>query len=107
MTLPRGEGGLGLFKLETFLGSQCCTWAKRAQSLDDNWKLRLYGKSLGNTLNIREKFYNPVEEPILCSIAKNMEKFHASLTTVKENIKNACIVLNPGIMCTVERTGAC
>jgi hypothetical protein len=98
MTLPRGEGGLGLFKLETFLGSQCCTWAKRAQSLDDNWKLRLYAKSLGNTLNIRERFYNPVEEPILYSIAKNMEKFHASLTVVKENIKNACIVLNPGIM---------
>ncbi len=31
MTLTREEGGLGLFSLSRFLGSQTCTWAKRAQ----------------------------------------------------------------------------
>jgi hypothetical protein len=44
MTLPREEGGVGLFSVELFLAGQVCTWAKRAQSLDDHWKLRLYKK---------------------------------------------------------------
>ncbi len=65
MTLTREEGGLGLFSLEIFLGSQACTWAKRAQTLDDNWKLRLYKGSNGNTLNLRSKNFSKREEPIL------------------------------------------
>jgi hypothetical protein len=40
MTLSREEGGLGLFKIKIYLAAQVCTWAKRAQSLDDNWKIR-------------------------------------------------------------------
>jgi len=39
MTLPREEGGNGLFEIEPFLCGQVCTWAKRAQTLDDHWKL--------------------------------------------------------------------
>jgi hypothetical protein len=31
MTLPREEGGVGLFSVELFLAGQICTWAKRAQ----------------------------------------------------------------------------
>jgi hypothetical protein len=56
MSLPREDGGLGLFSLRIFLNSQCCAWAKRAQNLDDNWKLRLYFKSLGTVLNLWSKF---------------------------------------------------
>ncbi len=54
MTLTREEGGLGLFLLKTFLGGQVCAWAKRAQNLHNNWKLRLLRGSLGNVLNLRE-----------------------------------------------------
>jgi hypothetical protein len=33
--LAREEGGLGLFDIKSFLGSQKCNWVKRAKNLDD------------------------------------------------------------------------
>ncbi len=83
MTLQREEGGLGLFSISNFLGSQACTWAKRAQNLDDHWKQRLYSKSLGSTLNLRAKFFNKAEEPILHNIALHMERMSFRLTEKK------------------------
>jgi hypothetical protein len=83
MTLQREEGGLGLFSICNFLGSQACTWAKRAQNLDDHWKQRLYSKSLGSTLNLRAKFFNKAEEPILHNIALHMERMSFRLTEKK------------------------
>ncbi len=65
MSLSREDGGLGLFSLRQFLMGQNCAWAKRAQNLDDNWKLRLYCKSLGSTLNLRSSYFNKEKEPIL------------------------------------------
>ncbi len=73
MSLSREDGGLGLFSLRQFLMGQCCAWAKRAQNLDDNWKLRLYSKSLGSTLNLRSSYFNREKEPILHNIAEGME----------------------------------
>jgi hypothetical protein len=81
MTLPREEGGLGLFSVDTFLAGQVCSWGKRAQSLDDHWKLRLYKNSLGSTLNLRAKFFDPNAEPILYNIASKVEVFHDNLTS--------------------------
>jgi hypothetical protein len=98
MTLTREEGGLGLFSIAIFLGSQACTWAKRAQTLDDNWKLRLYKGSNGNTLNLRCKNFNKTEEPILYNIAQNMEKFQHLLSKTGENYKEAYIVENECFM---------
>ena len=92
MTLSREEGGLGLFSLKTFLGGQVCAWAKRAQSFDDNWKLRLLRGSLGNVLNLRERYFKKNEEPILHNIAKNMELFQENLTKSNENFKEAFFV---------------
>jgi len=94
MTLRREEGGLGLFSLSRFLGSQACTWAKRAQSLDDNWKIRLYRNSLGGVLNLRGNDFNEAEEPILHFIAKNMETFHSNLTSTKKNYEEAYFIDN-------------
>jgi hypothetical protein len=88
MTLPREEGGLGLFKMSTFLGSQVCAWAKRAQALDDNWKLILLRGSLGNVLNLRERDFCGLREPILKNIAKNMEDFKFKLTGIKKITSN-------------------
>jgi hypothetical protein len=84
MMLTREEGGLGLFSLSCFLGSQACTWAKGAQSLDDNWKQPLYRNSLGGVLNLMGNDFNETEEPILHYIAKNMEKFHSNLKCKKK-----------------------
>jgi hypothetical protein len=84
MTLPREEGGIGLFAIEPFLGGQVCTWAKRAQTLDDHWKLRLYKKSLGSTLNLRSASFDKNAEPILHNIACQIERFLYNLTTKKK-----------------------
>jgi hypothetical protein len=98
MTLTREEGGLGLFSIPIFLGSQACTWAKRAQNLDDNWKLRLYKGSNGNTLNLRCKNFNKNEEPILFNIAYHMEKFQNLLSKTGKNYEEAYLVDNECFM---------
>ncbi len=94
MTLTPEEGGIGLFDIKKFLGAQSCCLAKRAQNLDDNWKLRLYAKSFGTTLNIRSRFYDPVSEPILYNIAKNFEIFLGGFTSAKENVRECFIFMN-------------
>jgi hypothetical protein len=95
MTLPREEGGVGLFSVTLFLAGQICTWAKRAHSLDNHWKLRLYKNSLGSTLNLRAKFYTINAEPILHNIATKMEKFHENLTTKKTTYWSLSLWITP------------
>jgi hypothetical protein len=97
MSLPREDGGLGLFSLKTFLNSQCCAWAKRAQNLDDNWKLRLYSKILGSILNLRSEFFNKASEPILYQIAVSTETFLYAFGKTKENIRETYVALNTNI----------
>jgi hypothetical protein len=98
------EGGLGLFSLDVFLGSQACTWAKRAQNLDDNWKLRLYRGSYGNTLNLRCTNFNKSEEPILYNIAYNMERFQNLLSKIGDNYKESYI-MTMSVSCMGAQTG--
>jgi len=85
---------VGLFSVEIFLAGQVCSWGKRAQSLDDHWKLRLYKNSLGSTLNLRAKFFDPNAEPILYNIVSKIEAFREKLTTVKNNILESFFVDN-------------
>jgi hypothetical protein len=94
MTLSREEGGVGLFKISIYLSGQICTWAKRAQSLDDNWKLRLYAKSYGSTLNIRDGIFDPVLEPILTNIAHNFSAFIVKLSKTKGNLMESYVLEN-------------
>ena len=48
-TLPK-EGGLGMFDLKNFISSLQCTWVRRAQVSNDNWKNTLKGL-IGNVLD--------------------------------------------------------
>ncbi len=105
MTLTREEGGMGLFKISIYLAGQICTWAKRAQSLDDNWKLRLYAKSYGSTLNIRGGKYDMVSEPILANIAKNFATFHGKLSSTKSNVIESWVLENDAITFEGENGG--
>ncbi len=105
MTLTREEGGVGLFKISIYLAGQICTWAKRAQSLDDNWKLRLYAKSYGSALNIRSGKFDPVTEPIISNIAKNFTIFIGKLSTTKRNIKESYVLENDAVTFEGENGG--
>ena len=39
---PLEHGGLGLFKINEFLQSQCCAWVRRSANLDELWKREFF-----------------------------------------------------------------
>ena len=91
------RGGLGLFKLNDFLDAQRCSWIKRAQNLDDNWKRKLYASSYGHITNIRAEYFNSYESPVLHCIVTSYEKFLANHTMWNENFKTELIFDNPSL----------
>ena len=95
--LSREEGGLGLFDIKTYLGSQKCNWIKRAKNLDDYWKQRIYSKSLGNIFNIRSKYFDRNSEPVLFSMAESFEKLIFAHSKSKENIRQSVIFENDSV----------
>ncbi len=95
--LSREEGGLGLFDIKIFLGSQKCNWIKRAKNLDDYWKQRLFSKSPGHIFNLRSKNFDKNVEPVLYSIVESYENFLTSHTKAKENCKKSFIFDNSSI----------
>jgi len=52
--LDKKAGGLGLIDIENYIGSQVCSWVKRAYFLNDNWKRDLFFLSEGNVFNLRQ-----------------------------------------------------
>jgi len=84
-------------KLDEYLGAQCCSWVKRAYSMDELWKKELFFLSGGNLFNLREKDFNKELNPILHNIARYFEKFVFKFTVIKENFRKAYIFDNPCI----------
>jgi len=98
--LPPTLGGLGLFKLETFLDAQRCSWIKRAQDLPiDNWRIDLKSKSPGfNILDVRSCDIDSTINPVLSTIVNCYEKLVFEHTTFKRNYKKSSIFLNPAFV---------
>jgi hypothetical protein len=80
-------GGLGLFKVQTFLQAQCCTWVKRAGNLDELWKINLISKTPGSLMHLRKNMFNVQEERILWNIANSHECFNEFYTRTNGNLK--------------------
>ena len=95
--LCRTEGGLGLFDIKLYLSGQKCNWVKRAKNLDDNWKQRLYSKSLGDVFNLRSEFFDKQTEPILFSIAESFEQLTFAHTNANENCKKSYLFKNRAV----------
>ena len=95
--LPPELGGLGIFKLETFLQAQHCSWVARAAKLPiDNWRFDLRAAAPnGNVLLIRPCDINPSINPILHNFAGSYEKFYGDFSKVNGNYKEAYIFSNP------------
>ena len=93
--LPKNEGGLELFKLDDFLGAQCCAWVKRSLFGDDIWKKTLRAAGFGNAYNIRKHRINKKTNPILHYIAECYEKFLFKLGSIAENYRKMSIFENP------------
>jgi hypothetical protein len=88
---------LGLFNIKLYLSGQKCNWVKRAKNLDDNWKLRLYGKSFGDVFNLRSEFFDKKTEPILFSITESYEELIFAHTNIKENCRVAYLYKNRSV----------
>ncbi len=71
---PTCMGGLGLFKIDDFFNAQRVAWIRRAQSIDDRWKIMLYRNSYGWVFNIRSQEFPPLEGPCLYAIVSSYEK---------------------------------
>jgi len=93
--LSKSEGGLDLFKLDDFLGAQCCSWIRRCYKMDELWKREFFLHSNGNIFNVRKGHLNVQKNPILRNIAEHFEKFVFKFTVVNENFKKAFIFDNP------------
>jgi hypothetical protein len=82
---PVCMGGLGLFRVGDFLDAQRLAWVKRAQIIDDRWKILFYSKSYGSVFNLRCGNYNSKSEPCINAIAISYERFLIQYTRTNEN----------------------
>ena len=88
-------GGLGLFRVESFLNAQKCSWIRRAQNIDELWKEKLSRAASGNLLCLRSSFLDVSTKPILKNLAVSWEKFYFKFTARNENFKLAYVFDNP------------
>ena len=93
--LKKSQGGLELIDVENYLGSQCCSWVRRAVDLDDLWKINLFVKSCGDIFNIQSAYIDKKLHPILFNIASSFEKFIFKFTAKDENYRTSHIFENP------------
>ena len=89
------NGGLGLFRVESFLNAQKCSWVKRATNTDDLWKEKLLRYGNGNIYNLRSSDFDVTCYPILRCIAKSWETFYFNFCAKDENFRVAYIYDNP------------
>jgi hypothetical protein len=93
---PICMGGLGLFKIEDFLNARVA-WIRRAQTIDDRWKIMLYYNSYGSVFNLRSQEFSHLEGPCLSAIVSSYEKFLKEFTKTKENFWDAYIYNNSAL----------
>ena len=77
------KGGLGLFELKPFIMGLQCTWVKRAEVRNDNWKKTLTGET-GNVLDCHK--LNPDDYGI--AVGNIIESFRGFTTKFAETSNN-------------------
>jgi hypothetical protein len=87
---PTNMGGLGLFRVKTFLRAQNCSWFKRAMSLDELWKLEFFSPAPGDFFSIRKNM--SFSDPILHNVAVSFSEFLKNFT-IKGDFKK-CFILD-------------
>jgi hypothetical protein len=95
--LPVEQGGVGLFKISSFLDAQRLGWLKLAGTLDKSWKQKLFMLSKGNIFACRESLVNKRENPSLFCFISALEKFRPAWTIKNENYKVSNIFFNAAI----------
>ena len=101
--LEKKDGGLGLIDIENYIGSQACSWVRRAYFLNDSWKRDLFFLSDGNVFNLRQSKVDKIMNPIIFFIAGHFERFLYAFTVEKENFRRAHFFDNPCFTFDVNR----
>ena len=81
------DGGLELFKIEDFLGAQCCMWIKRAFGLNKLWKVELFTKANCSLFNLRPSDLDKNLNPVLHNMAGYFQNFVYEFGTKNENFR--------------------
>ena len=94
--LPSKLGGLGVFKIKSFLQAQHCSWIMRAFKFTiDNWRYDLAASSpTGNILQLRSRDINESTNPILKGLVKSYEEFYSCFSSLNGNYKESYIFDN-------------
>jgi hypothetical protein len=95
--LPPGNGGLGLFKLKTFLDAQRCSWIKRAHvKAIDNWRFDLKNLAPGGNISlIRRIDVDKNDHPILYNLVDSYCTFLTAFSDHEKNYQKSEIFYNP------------
>ena len=104
--LPPAQGGLGIFKINSLLSAQHCSWIRRARLLPiDNWREDLRSASPDNKIElIRESDINRNLNPILANFVKSYVNFYGEFTRQNNNYKMAYIYDNPAFTRNLNAT---
>jgi hypothetical protein len=79
--LPKEEGGLGLFNVETFLTGQQAAWIFRANiSTRDNWRFKLCVLCNGDVLCAGAHLIKKEANPVLYGLSENYQNFKKNMT---------------------------
>jgi hypothetical protein len=84
-------GGLGLFRVSTFLTAQRCSWFGRAIAMDELWKMDLFSPAPGDHFSLRKN--NAYNDPILQTIGESYDDLMVNFTK-KDNYKKSYILDN-------------
>jgi hypothetical protein len=87
-------GGLGLFNVKKFLVAQTCSWVRRCQPIDQDWKERLLSAGTGNIYRINPRIFTDGLFPVLKNIATCFSDFTENFTKRNKNYQQAYLLNN-------------
>jgi hypothetical protein len=95
ISLPREQGGLGLFDVENFLMAQQAGWVLKAEkSSRDNWRAKLRHLCYNNVLCAGPDLISKSANPILHNLSVSFERIRIAHDSLHSNFTSSSIVNN-------------
>jgi hypothetical protein len=93
ISLPREQGGMGLFNVENFLMAQQAGWIFKAEkSSRDNWRAKLRQLCYNNVLCAGPGLISKNANPILHNLSISFERIRISHDSLHSNFTTASII---------------
>jgi hypothetical protein len=95
ISLPREQGGLGLFDVENFLMAQQAGWILKAEkSSRDNWRAKLRHLCYNNVLCAGPDLISKSANPILHNLSISFERIRIAHDSLHSNFTSSSIINN-------------